>query len=807
MRKTFVGCLLVAAVLLLASQLPAKPGVVTNLQGQAFGGDVTEDDGFVYVDTSSGKVKLDKRNVVKIEYATPPTNPPAAPEVKDVKPPAPVGPAKSPEDVFKDKGLVRLGFMLVLPEETALHDLTASLRAARNKVNAEEFKRRDLESKLDQVQKDIDRTNAALVVAGQDLANHPNDNRAIGTHNALLSQMSLDESKSSELETQLHKLASSRSQYITSALDAADKAGAAAHIYDGPAKDAELATAIAQYNLTHKPAAKLGSSAYFAEDMAFVAACKKEVSSDVIPVTMRGGTPNVEVVINGTVTKTMIWDSGAAFVTLSAATAHDLKLHPTDQDPLVPLVTADGTKVQARMMTLGSIRIGSFTIEDVPCVVMPEAAKGDDLLGDTFQCNFQAKLNVTENTLQLTPLGTKLAEKKKKPPAVDAKGQQTVDLLDGISVADQTVKGTWHLRNGSLYSDLVETSRFDFNYRPPKEYDYKVTFTKLQGNESFSINLFANGRQFIWTMGGWDNTSFAFDQIDALDGNKNATTLKGRSLETGKPYNCVVQVRRDGVSAYLDGQLVDRYQTDYRDMNNSYPLHRLDSVGLMTNKTSYVISNAQIVEINGHGTKVIPSDPTNVKLLAVAQYVVGAENRTVKIYDNGHFGSPDDSGHKWYLRGHSLVFAWDWNVDELVLSDDVRTFTGHNRNDHNGDNTHGELISGSLTPEKPAAPGEEFAPPQAVAHRSALPAGLVLYLPFDKSDMDDVAHDHSSAHLSLPMHDVVEHAESGTGSHGTTTFSDGSYIDGKSFGQFPATESFTIALWVKAPDQKDGPPW
>jgi hypothetical protein len=47
----------------------AQPGVVTDLQGKAYGGDITQDDQFVYVGSPGGQIRLDKRNVAKLDFA------------------------------------------------------------------------------------------------------------------------------------------------------------------------------------------------------------------------------------------------------------------------------------------------------------------------------------------------------------------------------------------------------------------------------------------------------------------------------------------------------------------------------------------------------------------------------------------------------------------------------------------------------------------------------------------------------------------------------------------------------------------
>jgi hypothetical protein len=111
MRRYFVltGLLLV----MISKPARAQPGVVINLQNQSFGGDVTEDANFVYIETSTGKIKLDRLNVKKIVYAQPGDPTPVAPDSKTAGTPAVESP-RSPEDLFKARGLVRSGFILIL---------------------------------------------------------------------------------------------------------------------------------------------------------------------------------------------------------------------------------------------------------------------------------------------------------------------------------------------------------------------------------------------------------------------------------------------------------------------------------------------------------------------------------------------------------------------------------------------------------------------------------------------------------------------------------------------------------------------
>ena len=58
----------VVAVGVIARPAAAKPGVVTNLQGQTFSGELSEDDKFVYVSAPGGRLTIDKRNVASVDY-------------------------------------------------------------------------------------------------------------------------------------------------------------------------------------------------------------------------------------------------------------------------------------------------------------------------------------------------------------------------------------------------------------------------------------------------------------------------------------------------------------------------------------------------------------------------------------------------------------------------------------------------------------------------------------------------------------------------------------------------------------------
>jgi clan AA aspartic protease (TIGR02281 family) len=136
--------------------------------------------------------------------------------------------------------------------------------------------------------------------------------------------------------------------------------------------------------------------------------CDKDVTTAAVLVGRRGGDPAVQVMVNGKLSDSMIWDSGASDVTLSSRTADALGLKFSDDEPVVEMMMADGRKIMGRIVELDSIRLGTFTVNKVEAVVLPPDAKAVDLLGDSFQKHFVCKLDQEAGQLQLTPIDSQV---------------------------------------------------------------------------------------------------------------------------------------------------------------------------------------------------------------------------------------------------------------------------------------------------------------------------------------------------------------------------------------------------------------
>jgi clan AA aspartic protease (TIGR02281 family) len=145
------------------------------------------------------------------------------------------------------------------------------------------------------------------------------------------------------------------------------------------------------------------------------------VREGVIKLTLQGGTPHAYATINGSLTLLMTVDTGASAVTLSADSAKKLGLTPDSHDPTVKISTADGKLTDVKVMTLDSIKVGQFTVQNVKCYVLPAKVSGSNLLGGTFLRNFICRMDLSALELHLTQVGS-----TQEPP----KNDRIIDRLE-----------------------------------------------------------------------------------------------------------------------------------------------------------------------------------------------------------------------------------------------------------------------------------------------------------------------------------------------------------------------------------------
>jgi clan AA aspartic protease (TIGR02281 family) len=312
---------------------------------------------------------------------------------------------------LKDKGLVKVGILYVLPAET--DDVTAmrTLRQLRRKIDDENRQRAQLDDKVKMAnnmmaQWEFDRRglNEKLGTSGDPTI----QNQIIAKINDLTSKLNEGQKFKDENEAKLHAMgAEDRANYITQVVDLSAKVEAVQKSYADLAADPDVKTALDNA----KPKGRLGPTSDFISVANQLKKWRGDISSDSVPIDMQGSVPMVEVTLNGKLTQSMVVDSGASLIALPASMAKQLGMVPGPNDPILRLQMGDGKLVEAKKMVLDSVRVGTFTVEKVDCAVLPESfIAAEPLLGGTFLNNFIYKVDTDAGKLHLAELnagGTK----------------------------------------------------------------------------------------------------------------------------------------------------------------------------------------------------------------------------------------------------------------------------------------------------------------------------------------------------------------------------------------------------------------
>jgi hypothetical protein len=131
---------------------------------------------------------------------------------------------------------------------------------------------------------------------------------------------------------------------------------------------------------------------------------------------------------------------------------------------------------------------------------------------------------------------------------------------------------------------------------------FTISFSKIKGNGDVNQYLYASNKNFMWCMGGGQNTCSGFELISGKRITDNPTKVI-MQLEEGKKYLSTVQVRKDKVSAYFDGKLISEWKTDYADMelHNNWKPFKIQRLGLGSYNNLVHFYDIKIREMTGKG--------------------------------------------------------------------------------------------------------------------------------------------------------------------------------------------------------------
>jgi len=189
------------------------------------------------------------------------------------------------------------------------------------------------------------------------------------------------------------------------------------------------------------------------------------------------------------------------------------------------------------------------------------------------------------------------------PPEAVEPQPGMIDLLALVDPEKDAVMGKWQKQNG-LVSSPTGITRLEIPYQPPEEYDFRITFTRMAGNDTVVQYLFKSERHFMWLMGGWGDRYLGFETINNQGINNNPSRVtKFPALVNGRIYTSVVQVRNTGLKVLLDGQPVCQWDTDYSDMGcwAGFSPRQENLLALGTIRTWVLFHTVEVREVTGRG--------------------------------------------------------------------------------------------------------------------------------------------------------------------------------------------------------------
>jgi clan AA aspartic protease (TIGR02281 family) len=366
-------------------------------------------------------------------------------------------------------------------------------------------------------------------------------------------------------EKELSKLGDPSDDYIKSVIDVAGKMEALAVQYEALAADEEIKTALAAINQRGGLRMRLGPSSQFTSELPGVRKLREMVREAVIKLAIEGGVPQANVTINGNVTLQMVVDTGAASMTLTADSARKLGLKIDKSNPVIKMVLADGKPAEGRLVTLESVRLGQFSVDDVECVVYPANVAGMNLLGGTFLRNFICRVDLAARELHMTQVaGVKSPAIDARPSEARTKAPSDEAKLSAFEKRDKVVHQAQDAFDRALVAANLDLLRDLDEALKAAQGDAaavaKLQAAKKQAEQEVARGMFRSGGKVVVQVNAVDDwTEF----LRVRSGDVLNITATGAWSHNVNQNNSTYGPAGNAGGAYLEGKIGDKvYRID-----------------------------------------------------------------------------------------------------------------------------------------------------------------------------------------------------------------------------------------------------
>jgi serine/threonine protein kinase len=273
--------------------------------------------------------------------------------------------------------------------------------------------------------------------------------------------------------------------------------------------------------------------------------------------------------------------------------------------------------------------------------------------------------------------------------------RKALNLLPLIDSQQDAVAGTWQVITNALVTDIAFVSRLELPYEPPEEYDFRITFTRLdfEAKERYSgwgdaFQLLAkDGEPFAWYMGAHGNTWFGFDLVGGKRFDTNPTGVRVlECLHLDRRYTAMVSVRKESVQAFLDGKLISEWRPNQGALSEGPYLTRRNkqALGLGACNVRTVFHSIEVREVTGHGRFTRSPSSTPVPAPAPPPSQFAAQTNATSLFNGRDVAGwdlrePAARKNSWSVRNGMLVnkFTDANHSSDLVSTASYKDFTLH----------------------------------------------------------------------------------------------------------------------------------
>ncbi|TWU05155.1 hypothetical protein CA54_58430 [Symmachiella macrocystis] len=320
----------------------------------------------------------------------------------------------TPQDVLAERDLIIIENQLVLREELEIKTSMKAIEELGNDISKAQKAQKSIQGKIGGVDKTVARLtgqmmklNARMTKLGPN--NVLGNNKIVAEMNSISGKRDIelkDKMKlNADLEAARVKEGQARGTYIENILQMQRLAERIDEKYRQLVDDPEVQRSLAAFNrnLNDDQKFTFQRSTQLEQHLAQLKTMATAVLSAVIPIRQgRGNSLYVDVTLNGDKTIPMVLDSGASLVCLPHKVAIAAGVESKDSDAKILLQIANGETIKGTAVTIPTMRVGKFTVQNVDAVIIgPEAPSAPTLLGMSFLRNFQFKIDPAANELKL----------------------------------------------------------------------------------------------------------------------------------------------------------------------------------------------------------------------------------------------------------------------------------------------------------------------------------------------------------------------------------------------------------------------